>query len=136
MKILYTARASADGGRSGHAQTDDGAISVDLAMPGTGGKGTNPEQLFAVGYAACFDSALKVTAQRTRKAMTASRTTAEVGMGQLDGGGYGLDVDLRIEIQGLSEAEAKALVAAAHQVCPYSNALRGNVDVRLHVQVI
>lgn len=135
MKILYTARASANGGRSGHAQTDDGVISVDLAMPGTDGKGTNPEQLFAVGYAACFDSALKLMAQRTRKPMTASRTTAEVSLAQLEGGAYGLDVDLRIDVQGLSESDAKALVEAAHQVCPYSKALQGNVDVRLHVHV-
>ena len=135
MKIIYTARASADGGRSGHAQTDDGVISVDLAMPGSGGKGTNPEQLFAVGYAACFDSAVKLTAQRTRKALKASRTSTEVGMGLREGGGYGLEVDIHVEVQGLSEAEARELVEAAHQVCPYSNALRGNVDVRLHVQV-
>jgi Ohr subfamily peroxiredoxin len=136
MKIIYTARASANGGRSGHAQTDDGAVSVDLAMPGTDGKGTNPEQLFAVGYAACFDSALKLTAQRTRKAMTASRTTAEVSLAQLEGGSYGLDVDMHVDVQGLSESEATALVAAAHQVCPYSKALQGNVDVRVHVHVI
>ena len=133
MKIIYQAKATATGGRAGHAATDDGVLALELAMPGSGKPGTNPEQLFAVGYAACFDNAVKVVAQRSYRAMTASSTTAEVGMGQLEGGAFGLDVDLRVAITGLSEQDALALVQAAHQVCPYSNALRGNVEVRLHV---
>ena len=136
MKIIYTTRATATGGRSGRAQLDDGSLGFDLAMPGSGKAGANPEQLFAIGYAACFDSALALTAQRMKKVISGSRTSAAVGMGQNSAGGYALDVDLYVEVHGLPEAEARELVDTTHRVCPYSNALHGNVDVRLHVSVV
>lgn len=135
MKRLFSTRATATGGRSGRTQSEDGRLAFDLSMPGSGGAGTNPEQLFALGYAACFDSAVKLTAQRLRLPLTASRTTAEVGLGQLETGGYALEVSLSLVLQGLSQDDAQALAEAAHRVCPYSNALRGNVDVRLQVEV-
>jgi lipoyl-dependent peroxiredoxin len=135
MKIIYKTRATATGGRSGHSQLDDGSLGFDLAMPGSGKGGVNPEQLFAIGYAACFDSALALTAKQMKMAITGSRTSAEVGLGQTSDGGYALDIDLYVEVQGVPEAEARELVAATHLICPYSNATRGNVDVRLHVTV-
>jgi len=136
MKIFYKTRATSVGGRSGHAALDDGTLAFDLAAPGSGKTGANPEQLFAIGYAACFDNALKHVAEKQKLALAASKTSAEVGIGQNTTGGFALDVDLYVEIQGLNEAEATQLVEATHQVCPYSNALRGNVDVRLHITTI
>jgi osmotically inducible protein OsmC len=133
MKIFYKTRATATGGRSGHAALDDGSLAFDLAAPGTGQSGANPEQLFAIGYAACFDNAIKHVAEKEKLALAGSTTSAEVGLGQNKEGGFSLDVDLHVEIRGLSEAEAVRLVEATHRVCPYSNALRNNVDVRLHV---
>ena len=133
MKIFYKTRATATGGRTGHAALDDGSLAFDLAAPGTGTVGANPEQLFAIGYAACFDNAIKHVAGIQKLALAGSKTSAEVGLGQNREGGFSLDVDLHVEISGLSEADAKKLVEATHQVCPYSNALRGNVDVRLHI---
>lgn len=133
MKHLYSTRALASGGRHGQTRSEDGKLVLDLSMPGSGGTGTNPEQLFALGYAACFDNAVKVVAQRQRIALKGSTTTATVAMGQVEGGAYALDVALDIEIEGLDQAQAEALVHAAHQVCPYSNALRGNVAVALTV---
>ncbi len=133
MKIFYKTRATATGGRSGHAALDDGSLAFDLAAPGTGKVGSNPEQLFAIGYAACFDNAIKHVAGVQKLALAGSKTSAEVGLGQNREGGFSLDVDLHVEISGLSEADARKLVEATHLVCPYSNALRGNVDVRLHI---
>jgi len=135
MKIIYTTRATATGGRSGRSQLDDGTLGFDLTMPGPGQTGANPEQLFAIGYAACFDNALALTAQRMKKVITGSRTSAQVGIGQNDAGGYALDIDLYVEVHGLTEADARELVNTTHLVCPYSNAIRGNVDVRLHISV-
>jgi len=136
MKILFKAKATAVGGRAGHAALDDGSLELDIAMPGSGRKGTSPEQLFAMGYAACFDSAVTHIARLKKIPLTGSKTSAEVGLGQLEGGGFKLDVDLHVEIAGLPADQAEALVAAAHQVCPYSNATRGNIDVRLHVTTV
>lgn len=133
MKIFYKARATAIGGRTGHAALDDGSLAFDLAAPGTGKLGVNPEQLFAIGYAACFDNAIKHVAEKQKLSLAGSKTSAEVGIGPNKEGGFALDVDLYVEIRGLSDADASRLVEATHQVCPYSNALRGNVDVRLHV---
>jgi osmotically inducible protein OsmC len=133
MKIIYKTRATATGGRSGRSQLDDGSLGLDLAIPGSGNAGANPEQLFAIGYAACFDSALALTAKQLKMAITGSRTSAEVGMGQNGDGGYALDIDLHVAVRGLPEAQARQLVDATHRVCPYSNATRGNVEVRLHV---
>ena len=135
MKIFYKTRATASGGRSGRTALDDGSLALDLATPGSGKTGANPEQLFAMGYAACFDNALPVAAKQLGLAPTGTRTSVEVGIGQTATGGYALDVDLHVEVQGLDEAAARKLVEATHQVCPYSNATRGNIDVRLHVSV-
>ncbi|ASR36345.1 organic hydroperoxide resistance protein [Prauserella marina] len=133
-KILYTAVATADGGRDGHVRTDDGALDVDVRVPeamGGQGGGTNPEQLFASGYAACFQSALFVVARRARADVTGSTVTAAVGIGPNGGGGYGLTVELTISLPSVDSATARELAEAAHQVCPYSNATRGNIEVRL-----
>ncbi|MDZ7475868.1 organic hydroperoxide resistance protein [Stenotrophomonas pavanii] len=135
MKIFYKTRATATGGRSGRTALDDGSLALDLATPGSGKTGANPEQLFAMGHAACFDNALPVAAKQLGLAPTGTRTSVEVGIGQTATGGYALDVDLHVEVQGLDEAAARKLVEATHQVCPYSNATRGNIDVRLHVSV-
>ena len=135
MKIFYKTRATATGGRSGRTALDDGSLALDLATPGSGKTGANPEQLFAMGYAACFDNALPVAAKQLGLAPTGTRTSVEDGIGQSATGGYALDVDLHVEVQGLDEAAARKLVEATHQVCPYSNATRGNIDVRLHVSV-
>ncbi|HWD34268.1 organic hydroperoxide resistance protein [Pseudomonas caricapapayae] len=136
---LYIAEAKSTGGRDGTSRSSDGKLEVKLSTPkelgGAGGEGTNPEQMFAAGYSACFIGALKFVAGQQKKALPAdSSITAKVGIGQIPGG-FGLDIDLNIDLPGLQQAEAQALVDAAHQVCPYSNATRGNVDVRLHVSV-
>ena len=134
-KVLYTARAHTTGGRDGAARTDDGRLDVKLSSPATSGTGTNPEQLFAAGYSACFIGALKFVAGQEKKALPADASiTAKVGIGQIPGG-FGLDIDLLINLPGLAQADAEGLVEKAHKVCPYSNATRGNVDVRLHVTV-
>jgi Ohr subfamily peroxiredoxin len=135
MATLYTATATATGeGRNGHARSDDGLIDIDLAMPPEmGGKGgaTNPEQLFAAGYAACFHSALKLIAARERVKIAGSTVTASVGIGPDETGGFALSVALRVALPGVEQAQADQLVEAAHAVCPYSNATRGNVPVEL-----
>ena len=137
MDALYTARASAYGdGRNGHVTSDDDVLDVDLAVPkemGGPGGATNPEQLFAVGYAACFHSALKFVAGQDKVDATGTEVSASVGIGTLDGGGFGLQVELDIVVPNADRATAEALVAKAHQVCPYSNATRGNIDVTLTI---
>lgn len=135
MKIFYKTRATANGGRTGTTALDDGSLAIELALPGSGNPGANPEQLFALGYAACFDNALKHLAGLQKLPLAGSSTSAEVGMGQTPEGGYKLDVDLHVTISGLDQAGAETLLAKAHAICPYSNALRGNVDVRLHLSV-
>jgi osmotically inducible protein OsmC len=135
MKILYKTSATATGGRSGVSKLDDDSFEVNIVPPGSKREGVNPEQLFAIGYSACFDNAMLLAAQRMKLAPTASSTTIEVGLAQLESGGYGLDVDLYANIAGLPEADAHALLEAAHKVGPYSNALHGNVDVRLHLKL-
>jgi len=135
MKTLYTARALATGdSRAGQARTDDGKLAVDLASPaemGGAGNGTNPEQLFAAGYAACFHSALRLVARRTKADVTGSSGRAEVGLGGIGNGAFGIAVRLEVSLPELGAAEAEELIEKAHQVCPYSNATRGNVDVQL-----
>jgi osmotically inducible protein OsmC len=133
-KALYTARATATGGREGHAATDDGLLSVDLQPPkemGGPGGATNPEQLFAAGYAACFQSALGVVGRRAGVDTSQSTVEADVTIGPIPGGGYGLAVALKVTIPGADPARARELTEAAHQVCPYSNATRGNIEVTL-----
>jgi lipoyl-dependent peroxiredoxin len=137
MNVLYTATAHATGdGRNGHATTDDGRLDLDLRIPtemGGPGGATNPEQLFAVGYAACFHSALKVVAQRSGRDVSGSEVSASVGIGVLPGGSFGLTVELDVHLPNLDRPVAETLVADAHNVCPYSNATRGNIDVVLTV---
>ena len=131
-KTLYTARATATGGRDGHTASDDGILDVDIRPPkemGGPGGATNPEQLFAAGYAACFQSALGVVARRAGVDTSASTVEADVSIGPIPGGGYGLAVALRVLIPGLDTAQAGTLAEAAHKVCPYSNATRGNIEV-------
>jgi Ohr subfamily peroxiredoxin len=135
MKILYKTRATATGGRSGHSQTDDGVFSVDLSEPGAGKSGANPEQLFAAAYAACFDSALQAAARLLKLSPAGTKTSVEVGLGQNVAGGHTLDIDIFVAVQGIPEGLARELIETADQLCPYSNAIRGNVDVRLHVTV-
>jgi Ohr subfamily peroxiredoxin len=137
MSVLYTAVARATGdGRNGHVSSEDGLLDIDLRIPkemGGAGAAANPEILFAAGYAACFHSALKLIAGRGRVDVTGSEVTASVGIGPTDSGGYGLTVELQVHIPGLGTAEAEALTARAHEVCPYSNATRGNIPVALKV---
>jgi len=137
-KVLYTARATAEGGRQGHTASDDGKLDVTLAPPkemGGNGDGTNPEQLFAAGYASCFHSAMKSVARTTKQNVDGSTVTAAVGIGPINGGaGYGLEVELVVTLPTLERAEAEELVAKAHQVCPYSNATRGNIEVALVIE--
>jgi Ohr subfamily peroxiredoxin len=136
-KVLYTARATAEGGRDGHTASDDGKLDVTVAPPkemGGNGEGTNPEQLFAAGYASCFQSALKVVAGQAKQSTRGSTVTAAVGIGPINGGaGFGLEVELVVSWPGVDRAVAEDLVAKAHQVCPYSNATRGNIKVDLKV---
>ena len=137
MKIFYKTRATATGGRSGHTSLDDGSLGFDLvSFQEQDKEGVNPEQLFAMGYAACFDSALNMTAQHMKLPITASKTSTQVGIGMKADGSYNLDIDLYVEVSGIDEVQAQTLVEAAHQVCPYSNATRGNVDARLQVTVV
>jgi Ohr subfamily peroxiredoxin len=134
MSVVYTASATATGdGRGGHTRSSDGVIDLDLAVPkemgGPGGHLSNPEQLFAAGYAACFHSALKLVAGKQKITLTDTAITADVGIGPNGAGSYGLTIAIEAELPGLDETTAHALLEAAHQVCPYSNATRGNVDV-------
>jgi len=134
IKPLYTARANATGGRSGHVASDDGILDVNVRPPkemGGPGGATNPEKLFAAGYAACFQSALGVVGRRQGVDTSDSLVEAEVTIGAIGDGGYGLAVALRVTIPGVDPEQVRSLTEAAHQVCPYSNATRGNIDVTL-----
>ncbi|MFC4258204.1 organic hydroperoxide resistance protein [Marinobacter lacisalsi] len=134
-KVLYTASAEATGGRDGRAISSDGVLDVALTTPqalgGAGGEGTNPEQLFAAGYSACYIGAMKVVAGKAKLPMPED-TSVEglVGIGPIDGG-FGIQVELRISLPGMDDEQAQQLIDMAHQVCPYSNATRGNIDVTL-----
>jgi osmotically inducible protein OsmC len=130
-KVLYTAKAHTTGGRDGSSRTDDGRLDIKLSPPRMGGSGTNPEQLFAAGYSACFIGAMKAVAGRTKLALpTDLAVDAEVDLGPV-AGGYGIAVRLNVSLPGMERAAAQALLDAAHKVCPYSNATRGNIDVRI-----
>ncbi|HET8843195.1 MAG TPA: organic hydroperoxide resistance protein [Ktedonobacteraceae bacterium] len=134
MKILYTAEATVHGGRAGEARSSDGNLIVKLGLPkemGGTGEGTNPEQLFAVGYAACFQSALIRVAQREKIDASQSTITSRVGIGPSGQGQFGLEVELRVSIPGVDTETGQKLLELAHQVCPYSNATRGNIPVNL-----
>ncbi|MEH6648057.1 organic hydroperoxide resistance protein [Sulfitobacter sp.] len=134
MKIFYKTTATATGGRSGTATLNDGSFSVQMVRPDSGDAGVNPEQLFAIGYAACFDSAMELTAKQLKLDSTGSKTSVDVGIGQRTEGGFGLDLDITVHLPGTARKDAQRLVEATHQVCPYSNATRSNIDVRLHVE--
>ena len=136
-RVLYTAQAMVEGGRAGHGRTDDGRLDVVLSVPrelgGDGGPGTNPEQLFAVGYAACFESARLGVARGRKMDASDARITSRVGLGPTGHGGFTLSVSLDLHAPHLSADDAMELMARAHERCPYSNATRGNIDVRLTV---
>ncbi|MGL4938486.1 organic hydroperoxide resistance protein [Shewanella sp.] len=138
MKALYETRATARAGRQGRVSTEDGLLDVPLAYPkamsGTG-LATNPEQLFAAGYAACFSNAILHVAKLTKVAITEAPVSALVGIGANESGGFALSVTLEIQLN-LPQAEAEALVRHAHQICPYSNATRHNIDVNLKVNAL
>jgi osmotically inducible protein OsmC len=136
VDVKYTTKATATGGRDGHARSEDGAVDLKLSTPkelgGAGGEGANPEQLFAAGYSACFIGALKAAgAQMKVKVPADTKVTATVGIGPRSEGGFGITTDLVVDLPGLERDEAQKLIDAAHQICPYSNATRGNVDVGL-----
>lgn len=139
MKIAYSTQATANGGRDGRAASADGKLKVQLSVPkelgGPGGEGTNPEQLFAAGYSACFLGALKYVASQSKIKLPESATvTAKIGIGPRDDGkGFGIEADLTIAVPGVERAVAEDLVGKAHIVCPYSDATRGNIAVRLTV---
>ncbi len=138
VDVKYTTQATATGGRDGRSVTKDGVLDVKLATPkelgGAGGEGTNPEQLFAAGYSACFLGALKFVGGQEKVRIPAETTvTATIGIGPRAEGGFGITAALQISLPGIERAQAEELVAKAHQVCPYSNATRGNVDVGLTV---
>ena len=136
-KVLYTAHATSTGGREGTAKSDDGVLDLKLTTPksmgGSGAVGTNPEQLFAAGYSACFIGAMKVVAAKQKLTLPADTSiAADVGIGPIPQG-FGIQVALHVHVPNMDKAQAKAIVDAAHQVCPYSNATRGNVEVTLDV---
>jgi osmotically inducible protein OsmC len=138
VNVLYTTRATSTGGRDGESRSEDGRFTAKLSTPkelgGAGGEGTNPEQLFAAGYSACFIGALKVAGQQLKIKVPAETTvTATVGIGPRAEGGFGITADLEINLPGIERAEAEQLVAAAHQICPYSNATRNNINVGLSI---
>ncbi|ERJ19480.1 Organic hydroperoxide resistance protein [Salinisphaera shabanensis E1L3A] len=138
-KVLYRAQAKATGGRDGRATSADDQIDLKLTTPkalgGAGGDGTNPEQLFAAGYSACFIGAMKVVAGKQKVSLPQDLSvTGEVGIGP-SGEAFGIEVTLNISLPGMDKDQADKLVEAAHQVCPYSNATRGNIDVALNVEV-
>ncbi|MBH9537696.1 organic hydroperoxide resistance protein [Novosphingopyxis sp. YJ-S2-01] len=136
IDVKYRTQATATGGRDGTAKSQDGKLAVNLSSPkelgGAGGDGTNPEQLFAAGYAACFIGALKVAGQQLKLKVPADvSVTAQVGIGPRSEGGFGITADLEVALPGLEREDAQKLIDAAHQICPYSNATRNNVDVGL-----
>lgn len=139
MSAAYTAEATATGSRrSGRTRSSDGVLDLELSVPrelgGAGGEGTNPEQLFAAGYAACFHSALQLVARQEKENIDGSSVTADVGIGPNGNGGYQLSVTLRVGLPGFEHARALELARAADLVCPYSNAVRGNVDIELSAE--
>ena len=136
--VYYTASATTTGGRNGHVESSDGVLDLDLTMPkemgGKGGSATNPEQLFAAGYSACFENALRMIADGQNKDVSNASITANVDIGKTEDGGFGLGVELVGHLPNLPREEAERLMEEAHGVCPYSRATRGNIDVKLVVE--
>lgn len=137
MKTLYTTSVTAKGGRDGHVKSENGILELDVRTPKALGGGSddfaNPEMLFAAGYSACFDSALNLVIKRSKMETGETTVTAKVSIGQIENGGFGLAVELDVNVPGVSLEEAQSLVDQAHQVCPYSNATRNNIEVKLAV---
>lgn len=137
MKTLYTTAATATGGRDGNVKSENGILDLQVRMPKALGGGnddyTNPEMLFAAGYSACFDSALNLVIKKEKVATGETSVTAKVSIGQIDNGGFGLAVELHANIPGVTIDQAQELIEKAHQICPYSNATRGNIEVKLTV---
>lgn len=137
MKTLYTTKVTATGGRNGHVKSENGILDLEVKMPkalgGASDEFTNPEMLFAAGYSACFDSALNRVISLSKTETGETTVTAEVSIGQLDNGGFGLAVQLDVNIPGVSQEEAQSLTEKAHEICPYSNATRNNIEVKLSV---
>jgi len=141
LKVLATAHATAIGGRNGHTESDDGLVSVDLSVPKSmGGPGkpgtTTPEHLFAAGYAACFGGACEFMSRQLKLIPGSLAVKSAVSIGQTPEGGFGLAVELTVEVGGLSQEDAEKVVAAGHGLCPYSNAIKGNVPVEIKVVVV
>ncbi|MFC7063645.1 organic hydroperoxide resistance protein [Halobacillus seohaensis] len=137
-KVMFTSHATAKGGREGHVKSDDGVVDVNLVMPGSGDdkEGSNPEQLFAAGYSACFDGALNHVAKEQKKDIE-SETTADVSLIKDESdGGFKIGVILNVSVNGVSQDEADKLVKDAHDFCPYSKATRGNIDVELNAKAV
>ena len=138
MRVLYTTEATAHGGRDGHVRSSDGILDLDLRVPvemgGRGERATNPEQLFAAGYAACFEGTLREVARARKLPLTDARITARITLNISDAKRYVLSAELRGSLAGVSDEDARALMHAAHKICPYSNATRGNVDVGLRLE--
>ncbi|WP_010160615.1 organic hydroperoxide resistance protein [Sphingomonas sp. PAMC 26617] len=138
INVIYKTSATATGGRDGSTRSDDGSVDLKLVVPkemgGPGGDGANPEKLFAAGYSACFIGAMKAVSGKVGVKVPADTTvTAEIGFGPRSEGGFGITADLTISLPGVDKADAEKLAQAAHEVCPYSNATRNNVDVGLHI---
>lgn len=137
MKTLYTTQVTATGGRNGHVKSENGVLDLEVRMPkGLGGANddfTNPEMLFAAGYAACFDSALNLIISKSKIETGETAVTAQVSIGQLENGGFGLAVELNVNIPEVSVEQAQTLTEKAHEICPYSNATRNNIEVKLSV---
>ncbi|NHN26225.1 organic hydroperoxide resistance protein [Flavobacterium jejuense] len=137
MKIMYTAEATATGGRNGHVKSNNGILDLQVRMPkalgGTNDNFTNPEMLFAAGYSACFDSALNLVIKQEKIKTGGTSVNTKISIGQIENGGFGLAAELAVNITEVSLDQAKELVEKAHQVCPYSNATRGNIEVKLTV---
>lgn len=137
MKVLYTAEATAKGGRNGQVTSNNGVLDVAVRMPkalgGTNDDYTNPEQLFAAGYAACFDSALNLIIKQGKISTGETSVAAKVSIGQIDNGGFGLAAELDVNIPEVTLEQAQELADKAHQICPYSNATRGNIEVKIAV---
>jgi Ohr subfamily peroxiredoxin len=140
MSVLYRIQATAVGGREGNVKSSDGFLNLNLGMPkelgGPGKPAANPEMLFAAGYAACFESAMRFVAREKKIALTSASVTADVGIGPREDGGFALDIALTAEVGGLDQAAAEQLVATAHHVCPYSHATKGSLNVRLTTKVV
>lgn len=137
MKALYTTKVTATGGRNGRVKSENGVLDTDVKMPkalgGANDDYANPEMLFAAGYAACFDSALNRVISLSKTQTRETSVTAQVSIGQLENGGFGLAVELDVNIPGVSQEEAQSITEKAHEICPYSNATRNNIEVKLSV---